>query len=155
LVQVASNVTGRCSVRLLPGGGIGSPYGAGAGGPNGMANVVIAGGSDETRLLLRGLVRLHHHRVLAEGHGPETLNGLSAPTEPLVLLLDIDLEDSAWAAQLARTLPLLPGVRPVLLTTNRSSSIDVKAHEAGFVKVLRRPFAVHDLVEALEPAPGT
>ncbi|MCI4329230.1 MAG: hypothetical protein L3J86_06560 [Thermoplasmata archaeon] len=100
-------------------------------------------------------MRLHHHRVLAEGHGPETLNGLSTPTEPLVLLLDIDLEDSAWAAQLARTLPLLPGVRPVLLTTNRSSSIDVKAHDAGFVKVLRRPFAVHDLVEALEPVPGT
>lgn len=119
-----------------------------------MANVVIAGGSDETRLLLRGLVRLHHHRVVAEGHGPETLRGLPEPLEAPVFLLDIDLDDAAWTTQLTTTLPRYPNARAVLLTANRSAGHDAKAHEMGFAYLLRRPFAVHDLVEAIEPPTG-
>ena len=39
---------------------------------------VIVGGTDETRLLLRGLVRLHHHRVLSEKATAEELEKLQS-----------------------------------------------------------------------------
>lgn len=116
-----------------------------------MANVVIAGGSDETRLLLRGLVRLHHHRVLAEGQGPETLGQLPSDLEAPVALLEADLEDPLWLKGISEFRQRFPVHRVVLLTTDRSSSFEAQAKAAGIDHLLRRPFAVHDLVEAVAP----
>ena len=117
-----------------------------------MANVVIAGGSEETRLLLRGLVRLHHHRVVAEGHGPETLAALAPELEAPVLILDVDIDDPVWAHQLSRTVADHPGARAVLVTSNRSAAADERAYQAGIHFLLKRPFAVHDLVDAITPS---
>ena len=141
--------------RPLPGGGGDPSSGVGAAGPNGMANVVIAGGSDETRLLLRGLVRLHHHRVVAEGYGPETLGQLPKELDAPVFLLDADLDDPKWVEQLQGLSRSHPGRRVVLLTSDGSSSFESRARGLGVDRLLRRPFAVTDLVEAIEPPPVT
>ena len=116
-----------------------------------MAEVAIVGGSEETRLLLRGLVRLHHHRVIAEGAGPESFAEL--PTEPtgLVLLIDADIEKPEWAEGIGHALRGHPGRRAVLISPTRSPRIEGRAKELGFATLLRRPFAVHELVEAISP----
>jgi CheY-like chemotaxis protein len=115
-----------------------------------MTNVVIAGGSEETRLLLRGLVRLHRHRVVAEGPGPETLRELPADVGTPVVLLDVDLDRPEWSSEIVETARRYPGIRIVLLTPNRSPRVDTFARDLGIHSVLRRPFAVHHLVEAIE-----
>lgn len=121
-----------------------------------MANVIVAGGSEETRLLLRGLVRLHHHRVVGEGPGPEVLAGLAPDVVRPVLLLDADLDDPAWVQQVNSTLKAHPDAKAVLLTSHRSVVVEERARTAGFHSVLRRPFAVRDLVQMIEEAsPGT
>lgn len=121
-----------------------------------MANVIVAGGSEETRLLLRGLVRLHHHRVIGEGPGPEVLAGLAPDVVRPVLLLDADIDDPAWIQQVDSTLKAHPDAKAVLLTSHRSQVVDERARSAGFHSVLRRPFAVHDLVRMIEEvAPGS
>jgi DNA-binding NtrC family response regulator len=120
-----------------------------------MANVVIAGGSDETRLLLRGLIRLHHHRVIAEGYGPETIAQLPADIEAPVFLLDADLDNPKWLEQIADLQIRHPQHRVVLLTAYGSASFEARAKGLGVNRLLRRPFAVHDLVDSLEPDPAT
>jgi DNA-binding NarL/FixJ family response regulator len=70
------------------------------------------------------------------------------------MLLDIDIDDAAWAQQLARTLAAYPTGRAILLTSSRSTATDDRAYAAGIHFLLRRPFAVHDLVEAIEPPAG-
>jgi DNA-binding NtrC family response regulator len=118
-----------------------------------MANVVIAGGSDETRLLLRGLVRLHHHRVVAEGYGPETLAQVPKEVAAPVFLIDCDLEDPKWAQHLAGVADRHPQHRVILLTSDGSASFEAKVRAKGVDFLLRRPFAVQDLVEAIGPSP--
>jgi CheY-like chemotaxis protein len=145
--------SGEDSDRLSPGGGRDAPNGAGAAGPNGMANVVIAGGSDETRLLLRGLVRLHHHRVVAEGYGPETVGQVPRDVEAPVFLIDADLENPKWLEQIAGIAARHPQGRVVLLTSDGSASFEARVRGLGVDRLLRRPFAVHDLVEAIGPGP--
>jgi hypothetical protein len=137
--------------RPSPGGGRDVPNGIGAAGPNGMANVVIAGGSDETRLLLRGLVRLHHHRVVAEGYGPETIGQVPRDVESPVFLLDADLENPKWVEQIGGIAQRHPQHRVVLLTSDGTASFEARMRGLGVDRLLRRPFAVHDLVEAIDP----
>jgi FixJ family two-component response regulator len=119
-----------------------------------MANVIIVGGSDETRLLLRGLLRLHRQRVMGEGSTPEFLKSLSAPTEPTVLLLDVDLELPEWLAAVRQTIDRINAMSGVLLTPSRSSRVEELARQAGISRLVRRPFAVHELIEAVSPESG-
>ena len=119
-----------------------------------MANVIIVGGSDETRLLLRGLLRLHRQRVLSEGTTTEYLKTLPTSTEPSVLLLDVDLEAPEWLSAIRQTVDRIEGMRAVLLTPSRSPRVEELARRAGVSKLLRRPFAVHELIEAVSPDSG-
>jgi hypothetical protein len=118
-----------------------------------MADVAIIGGSEETRLLLRGLVRLHRHRVVFEGSGPVGLRDLPAEPLGLVVLLDADVESAEWAEPIRRALRSFPGRRAILISPTRSPRIEGRAKELGFAVLLRRPFAVHELVEAISPPP--
>ena len=119
-----------------------------------MANVIIVGGSDETRLLLRGLLRLHRQRVLSEGTTTDYLKTLPSSTEPTVLLLDIDLEQPEWLSAVRQTIDRIAGMRAVLLTPSRSPRVEELARQAGVTKLVRRPFAVHELIEAVSPESG-
>jgi len=108
----------------------------------------LYGANDETRLLLRGILRLHRFRVVAEGHSPETLRELP-PGAPVVVILDADLEDGEWIGAVAVARVRREGSRFVLLSSSRSPRSEVQARAAGFSHVVRRPFAVHELVGAV------
>jgi DNA-binding response OmpR family regulator len=127
--------------------------GPGPPGRTALANVVIAGGSDETRLLLRGLVRLHHHRVVAEGYGPETIAQLPQGIESPVFLLDADLENPKWLEQIGSIAGRHAHSLVILLTSDGSASFEARVRTLGVDRLVRRPFAVHDLVEAIGPGP--
>lgn len=123
-----------------------------------MTSVAVVGGSEESRLLLRGLVRLHRHRVVAEGGTPEVLRELPADGGALVVLIDADLDDEAWSEGISSALRGMDHRRGVLITPSRSPAVEQRARALGIVGVLRRPFAIHELVEVLtvpgEAAPG-
>ncbi len=116
-----------------------------------MANVAIVGGTEDIRLLLRGLARLHHHQVVAEGAVPETLDALARLPAASVVLLEADLDEAATSQRVAEILRLRPDLRTVLITARWSPRVEELAHRLGIPTVLRRPFAVHQLVEVLAP----
>ena len=116
-----------------------------------MTNVIIVGGNDETRLLLRGLLRLHRQRVLGEGTTPSYLARLPGSPAPEVLLLDVDLEDAEWLGAVRAVVQAHPGMRAILLTPSRSGRVEELARQAGVANLVRRPFAVHELIEAVAP----
>ena len=111
---------------------------------------VIVGGSEETRLLLRGLVRLHQHRVLEEKATADEL-GPGDPNDPArVLILVADGEGDEWPHELATARELQPHLLALLVVPERTPDLIVRARRMGVKAVLNRPFAIRDLVSSVE-----
>jgi CheY-like chemotaxis protein len=117
-----------------------------------MANVAIVGGSREVRLLIKGLLRLHHHVVVAEGPTFEVLNGLAGDTEPGVIVVDFDLSEPGRPETVRAARQARPACRFVLLTNGAAPSTREAARSAGANAIVARPFAVRELIEAVAPA---
>jgi DNA-binding NarL/FixJ family response regulator len=117
-----------------------------------MTDVLVAGGSEETRLLLRGLLRLHHHRVLGDlASGSATLT-IPSDARGLVAVVDADLQDPEWERAISEARQQHPDLRVVLLTATRSTEVLAKARTLGVAAIVRRPFAVRELIDAVGPA---
>jgi DNA-binding NarL/FixJ family response regulator len=111
---------------------------------------VIVGGSEETRLLLRGLVRLHHHRVVGESATAQGLEALPPNASPRVLILVADGDGEEWPHELGLALERQPGLLPLLIVPDLTPDLVARARRLGVRGVLNRPFAIRDLVSAVE-----
>lgn len=112
---------------------------------------VLLGGSEDTRLLLRGLLRLHRHRVLLEAQAPEGIERLPASPETKVLILDAGSKaDCTWAEDLSSVLKNRSDLRALVILPTSDPTLETRAREAGARGVLVRPFAIHDFVEAVD-----
>ena len=110
--------------------------------------------SDETRLLLRGLLRLHGRRVIFEGASADGLGDVPVTPEQIVLLLDADSLENDWERELRAALGVRPGLRSILIAGDASAAFEGRARAAGAVRVLVRPFAIAQFVRALQAADG-
>ena len=119
-----------------------------------MANVAIVGGSREVRLLIKGLLRLHHHQVVADGATFDTLGAIPAGSEPDVFVVDLDLGDEARLETVRAARQAHPNVRFVVLTPAGVSNGREAARSVGANAIVARPFAVRDLIEAVAPGGG-
>jgi DNA-binding NtrC family response regulator len=116
-----------------------------------MANVVIVGGTEEAQLILRGLLRLHQHRIIgASLRGSTALEMLRQTTDP-VLLIDVDMKDPGWSDFVPEALRANAATRVVLLTPSRSVRLDGQARALGVSALVRRPFAIQELLSAVGP----
>ncbi len=128
---------------------------SGARPPNG-GSAVLCGRNEETRLLLRGLLRLHRYRVLQEASTPGELDARPPTTDPVALVLDAESEVAPWDAQLAEALQRRPEFRGVvILPRGAPPSCSDRARAAGARSVVARPFAIRDLIDALDRALGS
>jgi DNA-binding NarL/FixJ family response regulator len=108
------------------------------------------GGTPDDRLLLRGLLRLHRHRVAAEIPAVDALRDLVPSDERKVLIFQVDPTGAGWCDDLAAALARDPSMLAVVLTRGRSPEFDRRATGAGARAVLQRPFTVRDLVATVE-----
>jgi DNA-binding NtrC family response regulator len=112
---------------------------------------VIVGGAEEAQLILRGLLRLHQHRIIGTGlQGMAALEALRQTTDP-VLLLDVDSKEPIWTEFIPEARRVNPATRVVLLTPSRSTRLDSQARSLGVAALVRRPFAIQELLSAVEP----
>ncbi len=120
-----------------------------------MANVVIVGGTEEAQLILRGLLRLHQHRIVgATVSCPQALEMLRQSADP-VLLVDTDLKEPSWNDFVPEAIRANAKSRVVLLTPTRSARLESQARALGVAALVRRPFAIQELLNAVNPGPST
>jgi DNA-binding NarL/FixJ family response regulator len=123
-----------------------------AGGPaaaKGSTAVVVAG-DEETRVLLRGLLRLHHVQVLGEAAGSTAGVGLLRTHHPTLLVADASLAEGSCASLVAGARETGPAIRVVVLTPDRRRGLP----ELGAARpdaVLTRPFRIHEFAEVIAP----
>jgi ActR/RegA family two-component response regulator len=112
-----------------------------------MSAVVVAR-DEETRILLRGLLRLRHFRILGEAEGSTHGAELVRTHQPGVLVVDASLAEGSTAALIRETRQSAPHTRVVLV--GGPGPMAPNAPEAD--AVLPRPFRIAQFEAALAPA---
>ena len=110
---------------------------------------MVVAGDEETRVLLRGLLRLHHFRVLGEAEGATHALELVARLCPSVLVVDANLAEGSPATLISSARAAAATTRVVLVTpTNRPPPMEGSARPDA---TLPRPFRIHQFAEAIAP----
>lgn len=115
---------------------------------------VVVAGDEETRVLLRGLLRLHHFRVEGEAEGATQALELLRDHQPTLLLADVNLAEGSPAALVGDARALLPRLRIVLVAPASRPPPLTAGGARGPDVVLLRPFRIRQLAEALLPTEG-
>jgi len=111
----------------------------------------VLGGSEDSRLLLRGLLRLHRHRVLLEGPTHEGIDRVPPSPEAKVLVLDAGTgKGNDWLAELAAALRGRSDLSAVVILPSADAALEARARQAGAKAVLVRPFAIRDFIQAVD-----
>ena len=119
--------------------------------PASTAPAILLGGTEDTRLLLRGLLRLHRHRVLLETATREGIDRLTPSPETKILIVDAGLDKAAkWAEELTAVLQAHPDLRALVILPSADPALQTRARQAGARAVLVRPFAIRDFIQAVD-----
>ncbi len=113
------------------------------------ASAVVAAGDEETRVLLRGLLRLHHYRVEGEAEGATQCLELIREHRPSLLVADVNLAEGSSSALVAEARRASPELRVILVAP--ASRPPTPAANGGPDVVLLRPFRIRQFAEALLP----
>lgn len=115
-----------------------------------VAPAVILGGSEDTRLLLRGILRLHRHRVLLEAPTREAIERLPPSPETKVLILDAGSDGDEWADELSAITRSRSDLHALVILPRADPALETRARQAGAKAILVRPFGIHDFVQAVD-----
>ncbi len=127
------------------------PKGSTAAEPSGSPiEALIVGGNDETRLLLRGLLRLHRYRVRSESPRAAGLEPSGGLVQHRVLILVTEGEIADWPQEVALARDRQPGLQTLLLVPTTTPGLEARARAAGVKGLLQRPFAIRDLIASVE-----
>ena len=119
----------------------------------GSLTAIVVAGDEETRVLLRGLLRLHHFRVDGEAQGATEALQLLKDHRPALLVADVNLAEGSSSALVAAARAVLPTLRIIVVApASRPPSPTGDAARDPDV-VLLRPFRIRQFAEALLPSP--
>ena len=113
------------------------------------ASAVVAAGDEETRVLLRGLLRLHHYRVEGEAEGATQCLELIREHRPSLLVADVNLAEGSSTSLVAEARRTEPQLRVILVAP--ASRPPPPPANGGPDVVLLRPFRIRQFAEALLP----
>ncbi|MGI0053732.1 MAG: hypothetical protein ACRECR_05715, partial [Thermoplasmata archaeon] len=82
---------------------------------------MVIAGDEVIRVLLRGLLRLHHYQIVGEAVGEEEGLSLLRDHSPQLLIADMGLADGAVPSLLAEARRTVPGLRSVIVVPHDGS----------------------------------
>ncbi len=116
-------------------------------GPPPSTTAVIVAGGEETRVLLRGLLRLQHFLVVGESEGSTEGLQLVRQHRPGLLLIETNLSEGSATALLRGAREFLPRCRLVVIgTLDREGE---RPSESVADAVLRKPFRIAEFARAI------
>ncbi|HXW66499.1 MAG TPA: response regulator [Thermoplasmata archaeon] len=113
------------------------------------ASAVVVAGDEETRVLLRGLLRLHHFRVDGEADGVTQGIELVREHHPNLLVADVNVAEGSPGTLVAEARRIDPSVRVILVAPASRPPAVPTGSEKGPDVVLLRPFRIRQFAEAL------
>ncbi len=113
---------------------------------------VVWSRNDDTLLLLRGLLQLHHCSATHSIAGLDEYAELPLAGASVVLIVDAEGREIGWEEELRTWLRDHPEARALVILARDAASADSKARTAGASEVLGRPFVIHDFVSAVASA---
>jgi DNA-binding NarL/FixJ family response regulator len=116
------------------------------------SSAVVVAGDEETRVLLRGLLRLHHFRVDGEAEGATQGLDLVREHRPGLLVADVNLAEGSSTHLVAESRKEAPGMRVILVAPASRPPNPPSSPDAGPDVVLLRPFRIRQFAEALLPS---
>ena len=113
----------------------------------------MAAGDEETRVLLRGLLRLHHFSVDGEAEGATQALELIRTHRPGLLVADVNLAEGSPASLVAEARAAHPSLRVILVApaSRPPPAMGVRGPDV----VLLRPFRIRQFAEAIAPGGTT
>lgn len=115
--------------------------------PTAAPTAIVVASEEETRVLLRGLLRLHHHRVLGEADGVTGALDLIEREHPDVAVVDSMLAEGSVGDLVPESKRRRPSTRVIVLV-HGSRPGDAERGPAADV-VLKRPFRILEFAHAL------
>jgi two-component system, NarL family, response regulator DevR len=115
------------------------------------ATAIVVAGDEEVRVLLRGLLRLHHFRVDGEAGGASHALELLRDHRPSLLVVDVNLAEGSSVMLVADARAIVPHLRVILVASASRPPAPATdpAHRPDVV--LLRPFRIREFAEALRP----
>lgn len=119
------------------------------------ASAIVVAGDEETRVLLRGLLRLHHYRVIGEAEGSTEGTELLRTHPPSLMVVDAALAEGSFPVLIREARLLRPEMRVVLVTPTPVRPGDGTPRGSdGPDATVTRPFRLADFLGALRGPSG-
>ena len=116
-----------------------------------VSSAIVVAGDEETRVLLRGLLRLHHFRVDGEAEGASQATELIRVHRPSLLVVDANLAEGSVPPLVGAARTLVPGLRVILVApASRPPSMPTDLSQRPDT-ILLRPFRIRQFAEAVAP----
>lgn len=114
----------------------------------------MVAGDEETRVLLRGLLRLHHFRVDGEAEGVTPALELIALHRPALLVVDASLAEGTVGPLISQARKACPGLRVILVAPASRPPAPAADPTQQPDALLLRPFRIRQFALALTPDGG-
>jgi len=105
-----------------------------------MSNIMIADDSDAVRLVLKDILAIGTHTVVAEARDGEEAVDLFFQTSPELLLLDLAMPKKDGLTVLKEIIEKNPSAKVVLITASDDQKIINQCLQIGALSYISKPF---------------
>jgi two-component system chemotaxis response regulator CheY len=114
-----------------------------------MARIMIADDSDSIRMVLRDILDIGHHELVAEAaNGFETVEKFNE-TKPDLLLLDMAMPKKDGITALREIHDKNPNAKIIMITASDNLNTMTECINAGALAYLLKPFNFEDVLETI------
>ncbi len=114
-----------------------------------MASILVADDSDAIRLVLKDILSIGEHEIIAEAiDGTETVE-LYQQHNPQILLLDLAMPKKDGLAVIKEVIAYDPNAKIILITASDDQKIINQCLESGAISSISKPFDFNSVLKTI------